>query len=93
MPGFAKDDTVHLTRPQHMDALFAITMELASELWVVRDRLTVIEQLLDERGSLSRDDIETTQPQGELAERLAEERQRFLTRIFESASRAGEGEG
>ena len=58
MPGFAKDDAVYLTRPQHMDALFAITMELASELWVMRDRLTVIEQLLDGRGNLTREDIE-----------------------------------
>lgn len=93
MPGFAKDDAVYLTRPQHMDALFAITMELASELWVVRDRLAVIEQLLDERGNLTRDDIEKTQPRGEFAERLSEERRRFMTRIFESASRAGESEG
>ena len=93
MPGFAKDDAVYLTRPEHMDALFAITMELASELWVTRDRLAVIEQLLEERGGLSRRDIEDAQPQGEFAERLAEERRRFLTRIFESASRAGESEG
>lgn len=91
MPGFAKDDAVYLTRPQHMDALFAITMELASELWVMRDRLTVIEQLLDERGSLTREDIENTQPRGEAAERLAHERERFLNRVFDAASRAGEG--
>lgn len=91
MPGFAKDDAVYLTRPQHMDALFAITMELASELWVMRDRLTVIEQLLDERGNLTREDIENTQPRGEAAERLARERERFLNRVFDAASRAGEG--
>ncbi|GAA3737549.1 hypothetical protein [Salinactinospora qingdaonensis] len=89
MPGFANDNPVYLTRPQHMDALFAITMELASELWVMRDRLSVIERLLDERGTLTRDDIDTAQPEGEHAQRLAEERERFLTRIFEAASRAG----
>lgn len=89
MPGFANDDAVHLDRPEHLDALFGITMELASELWVMRDRLAVIEQLLDERGTLTRDDIERTQPQGEAAERLARERERFLTRVFESAARPG----
>lgn len=93
MPGFANDDAVYLTRPEHMDALFAITMELASELWVTRDRLAVIEGLLEERGGPTRQEIEETQPQGEHAERIAEERRRFLTRIFESASRAGESEG
>ncbi|WP_150241075.1 hypothetical protein [Nocardiopsis quinghaiensis] len=90
MPGFANDDAVYLTRPQHMDALFSITMELASELWVLRDRLAVVEQLLDEHGTLARDDIEKAQPRGEFAEQLARERERFLTRVFDSASQAGE---
>lgn len=89
MPGFANDDPHHLTHPRHTDALFAITMELASELWVLRDRLSVIEGLLDERGTLDREAVETAQPAGADAERLARERERFMTRIFEAAARAG----
>ncbi|MFV2198569.1 hypothetical protein [Nocardiopsis sp. LOL_012] len=91
MPGFAKDDAVYLTDPRHMDALFSLTMELASELWVVRDRLAVIEHLLEERGTLTREDVERTQPEGAFAERLAAERERFLTRMFASATRNDEG--
>lgn len=89
MPGFANDNPVYLTRPQHLDAVFAMTMELASEMWVMRDRLDTIERLLDEKGTVTKDDIETAQPGKEDAERLASERERFLTRLFEAASRAG----
>lgn len=89
MPGFANDDPVYLTRPQHTDALFAMVMEVASEMWVMRDRLAVIERLLAERGAVTAEDIETAQPEGADAQKLARERERFVTRLFEAAARTG----
>lgn len=89
MPGFANDDPVYLNRPQHNDALFAMVMELASEMWVMRDRLAVIERLLAERGAVTAEDIETAHPEGEDARKLARERERFVTRLFEAAARPG----
>ncbi|TDC47070.1 hypothetical protein E1281_26810 [Actinomadura sp. KC345] len=88
MPGFAADDPVYLDGNVPMDALFNALMEVASEVWVLRDRFAVLEELLDERGSITRADIDLHQPGPATRERLAEERRIFLERLLESVAAA-----
>jgi hypothetical protein len=84
MPGFAVDHPVYLDGSVPLDGLFNALMEVASEVWVLRDRFAVLEELLRERGSVTRDDIDLFQPGPELRERLAAERRAFLERVLES---------
>ncbi|GAB2863410.1 hypothetical protein GCM10022221_74190 [Actinocorallia aurea] len=89
MPGFAADDPVYLNRPEHLDGLFNALMEVCSELWVMRDRFTVLEHLLAERGSVTAADLDSFQPEGELAARLDADRRAFLGRVLEAAASGG----
>ncbi|MEM9530281.1 MAG: hypothetical protein AAGA23_05140 [Pseudomonadota bacterium] len=45
-----------------LDQLLQTVIALGAELWVERDRRMVLEKLLEERGVLSREDIETCEP-------------------------------
>ncbi|RSN72092.1 MULTISPECIES: hypothetical protein [Actinomadura] len=86
MPGFAADRPVYLDGSVPLDGVFNALMEVASEVWVLRDRFAVLEELLDERGAVTREDIELHRPSPELRERLAAERARFLERLMESVA-------
>lgn len=89
MPGFAADHPVYLDRPEHLDGLFNALMEVASEVWVLRDRFAVLEHLLAERGSVTREDLDLFRPEGELAARLDAERRAYLGRVMEAAASGG----
>ena len=80
MPGNAFDDPRYLTAAD-TDAVLRVALEVASELWVLRDRFVVLEELLEEHGSVSRNQLDTAQPGPEAKERLAQERQQFLDRL------------
>lgn len=86
MPGFAADNPVYLDRPENVDGLFSALMEVASEVWVLRDRCAVLEELLAERGSVTREEIDRYQPGPELAKRLTAERELFLKRVMAAAA-------
>ncbi|QFG26210.1 hypothetical protein F7P10_38770 [Actinomadura sp. WMMB 499] len=86
MPGFAADRPVYLDGAVPLDGLFNALMEVASEVWVLRDRFAVLEELLDERGEITREDLELHRPGPELRERLAADRARFLERLMESVA-------
>jgi hypothetical protein len=65
-----------------VDRVLGVVMELAGELYVVRDRLRTIETLLERHGTLSRADLDAYQPSPEeRAERLAA-RDDFIQRIL-----------
>jgi hypothetical protein len=65
-----------------VDRVLGIVMELAAEVYVLRERLRTVEQMLDERGAISRADLEAYRPSAEeRAARLAE-RDAFIARIM-----------
>ena len=65
-----------------VDRVLGVVMELAGEVYVLRDRLRTIEQLLDQQGCVTRADLETFEPsEAARAERLAE-RDAFIARIL-----------
>jgi coenzyme F420-reducing hydrogenase delta subunit len=65
-----------------IDNLIAVTMELGAELWVQRERMRVIEQLLSENGVVTREAIERYEASPEERERVRSERDAFVQRLY-----------
>lgn len=71
-----------------VDKLLSITMTLAAELSVMRDRLDTVERLLAKRRVLARDEIERYTPDAAAEAEREARRQRYLDRVL----RAVQGE-
>ncbi len=69
-----------MLRPEHIDNLGMALIELAKELWVVKDRQIITESLLREKGLLG--DLDRYQPPEELSATLRVERERMLSGIM-----------
>ncbi len=65
-----------------IDNLIAVTLELGAELWVVRDRLHVMEKLLAERGVVTAEMIEQYQPSEDELAMTRQERDAFVRRVY-----------
>lgn len=65
-----------------IDNLYSIVIELAAAVWVLDDRLHVIEDLLDRHGVVSRELIDGYEPDPERAAQRRSERDAFINRIF-----------
>lgn len=72
----SKSGVQALTADQ-IDHLGLALITLAKELWVMKDRQMLMEALLTQKNLLP--DLETEQPTAELAQRIALERDRFLS--------------
>lgn len=70
-----------ITGSEEMDALMRINTELMSELWILKDRVIVLEKLLDDKGVVSRKAIDDYAPEGDFAKVLDDERDRFVRRV------------
>jgi len=68
--------------PDQLDNLGLALIEMAREMWVMKDRQMVTEALLKEKGLLG--DLDAYQPDPELSGLIAKERKRFLG-VFSSA--------
>jgi hypothetical protein len=62
--------------PDQLDNLGLALIEMAKEMWVMKDRQMITEALLKEKGLLA--DLDAYQPGPELATLIANERKRFL---------------
>jgi len=65
-----------------MDQMMTFVVELATEVSVLRERLNTVELLLDEKGTISRDDIETSKPSDTIESERTSERTALVERIF-----------
>ena len=66
----------------NVDRVLGVVMELAAEVYVLRDRLNTVERVLERGGTLIRADLESYQPTpAERAQRLAE-RDALIARIL-----------
>ncbi|MBX2846786.1 MAG: hypothetical protein KTR16_00585 [Acidiferrobacterales bacterium] len=59
-------------------------LALARELWVTKDRLYILENVLTDQGSLEKNTVKKYQPSENLQLALAEERTLFLESILKS---------
>lgn len=76
-------------RPQYLDAtssdhLLSMIMVLAEELAVSRERTDTLERLLEERGILPRDDIETYTPSPEIGAERQIKHSEYISRLLRS---------
>jgi hypothetical protein len=66
----------------NVDRVLGVVLELAAEVWVLRDRLQTVERLLEQNGTLSRADIDRAGPSSEERARQLAERDAFIARIL-----------
>jgi hypothetical protein len=64
------------------DPIYQVVFNLARELWVVKDRQLVLEEVLKEAGIDAAALVDQYQPGDDLTQRLNAERQQLLDRVF-----------
>lgn len=82
----ADEYPVYLPDPV-VDAAMRMIVELSAQLWVERERRMVTEQLLESRGLLSREDIESFKADPTQVAEIKAERARFLEDVFKELKR------
>jgi hypothetical protein len=65
-----------------VERVLAITMAVAQEVSVLRERLDTIERLLEKNGSLSRADIDAYAPDADSARERAEWQRMYIARVL-----------
>jgi len=65
-----------------MDILLGIVVSLANEVYVLRDRLRIIEKMLEAKGTISRADVEAYKPTPEEEEEIRKDNDAFIARLF-----------
>ena len=65
-----------------LDTLLGVVISLGNEVWVMRDRMRVIEKLLESKGTISRADIEAYKPSAEEEEEIRKDNDAFMARLF-----------
>lgn len=76
-----------------VERVLSITMAVAGELAVLRQRLDTIEELLERHGSVTRADIEAFAPDPAHAERRGRWYQEYLARILRIVRQEAEARG
>ena len=65
-----------------IDQMLTFFLELTTEVSVLRDRLNTVEHLLEEKGTISRKDIEEYRPTETIEKDRTLQRQAYLKRVF-----------
>ncbi len=81
LPGFKPNEPIYFD-DEVIDHLLGIVLELGAELWVVKDRLAFLEELLDRHGVITADTLEVERPSEALQAQLKAQRQAFIQRIY-----------
>jgi hypothetical protein len=76
---------------ERADDLARMITELASEVWVLRDRVTIMEHVLEKNGVLTRHTLDTYVPDADLAEELAAARKELIERVLGAPFRSATG--
>ena len=82
LPRIAKGKKPNYLDDRSIDNLMAMIMTLTQEISVLRDRLDTIEHLLDEKETISSNDIDTFEPSDDLVEQRKERRQLLIKRVL-----------
>ncbi len=68
-----------------LDRMMNVIMGLAEELYVTRDRLRVMEQVLEGRGALNREELDQWQPDNRQQDETLRDRDAFIQAILSRA--------
>jgi hypothetical protein len=72
----------YFLQDREVERVMAITMAVAQELAVARERIDTLERLLDAKGVIARDEIERFQPTADQAAERGLWMQEYLTRVL-----------
>lgn len=65
-----------------IDNIYTISLELGAAIWVVKDRLRVIEELLDRAGVVKTESVEQYRADPDTQKNLVEQRNAFIQKIY-----------
>jgi hypothetical protein len=65
-----------------IDTLLGILLSLGGEVYALRDRMRVVEKMLEAKGTISRADIESYKPTPEEEKEIREDNDAFMARLF-----------
>ena len=68
-----------------LDRMMNVIMGLAEELYVTRDRLQVMERVLESKGSLNREELDRWEPDAKQQEEVLRNRDAFIQAILARA--------
>ncbi|MDE0679022.1 MAG: hypothetical protein OXI11_02245 [Gammaproteobacteria bacterium] len=68
-----------------LDRMMNVIMGLAEELYVTRDRLQVMERVLESRGALDREEIDNWKPDEGQREKILRDRDAFIQAVLSRA--------
>ena len=71
-----------LLSPDDVDRVARQNIQLMAELWIVKDRLALLESMLQDAGLLNRATLNRTLPDGALAQELETERNNYIRRVI-----------
>jgi len=71
-----------MLKPEDIDKLAQALIALTQEVWVLRDRQTVLEAMLSDAGKLNREQLTQYQPDEKLSEELSAERKQLLEKVL-----------
>ena len=78
----AKGQRPYFMNDKQTEQVMSITMALAMELSVTRERVSTLECLLEEKGILTREEVENYSPDKEEVARRSASTQEYLARIL-----------
>ena len=73
-----------------VDRLYSLTLALAAEVSALRERQDTVERLLDEKGTLRREDIESYEPDRAAGQERALATRAYVSRIMRGFQQAAE---
>jgi hypothetical protein len=66
---------------EDFNALMRMNTELMSELWILKDRICILEKLLEEKNIIPNNAIDKYVPQKDFANHLENERDNYVRRV------------
>ena len=81
-PRHTKGKRPQIFESPDIDQMMTFIIELTTEVSVLSDRLNTVEQLLDARGTISREDIENYIPDADVEAQRTQSRKAIIERVF-----------
>jgi hypothetical protein len=82
LPRHTRGRRPHFFDDPAVDQLMSVVLELASEVSVLYDRVDAMQRILDEKGSLTREELESWRPDAEAEAERQARRAEYLQRLF-----------
>lgn len=69
-------------RPEDIETLARQNVQLMTELWITKDRLFMLEHMLEKKGIIDRKIFDATEPDENLSQELEAQRVAYIERIM-----------